>query len=44
MPRDVLADLPGAVAEIRSKEGELLEPIRSDAFTLDGAKQLTGYR
>ena len=44
VPRDVLADLPGAVAEIRSKEGELLELIRSDAFTLDGAKQLTGYR
>lgn len=44
VPREVLADLPGAVAAIRNAEGELLDYVRSDGFTLDGARSLTGYR
>ena len=44
VPRAVLADLPDAVAQIRAAEGELLDYVRSDGFTLDGARSLTGYR
>jgi 4-hydroxy-4-methyl-2-oxoglutarate aldolase len=44
VPRETLADLPGAVAKIRAREGELLDYVRSDAFTVEGARELTGYR
>jgi regulator of RNase E activity RraA len=44
VPREVLADLPGAVDKIRAREGELLDYVRSDAFTVGGAKELSGYR
>jgi regulator of RNase E activity RraA len=44
VPRAVLAELPGAVERIRTSEGELLAYARSDAFTVAGARELTGYR
>jgi regulator of RNase E activity RraA len=44
VPREVLSGLPAAVEAVRSREGELMAFIRSDAFTMDGTKQLTGYR
>jgi regulator of RNase E activity RraA len=44
VPREVLAGLPEAVESVRSKEGELMAFIRSDGFSMDGAKALTGYR
>ena len=45
VPREVLADLPGAVAEIRAaRRASCSSYVRSDAFTLDGASSLTGYR
>lgn len=44
VPREVLAGLPEAVESVRTKEAELMAFVRSDAFTMDGAKRLTGYR
>ncbi len=44
VPRQVLAELPRAVADIREKEGELLALARSDGFTVEAAMSLTGYR
>lgn len=44
VPREVLAELPDAVETVRAREGELMAFIRSDAFTMDGTKSLTGYR
>lgn len=44
VPREVLAGLPQAVQSVRDKEGELMAFARSEGFTLDGAKKLTGYR
>ena len=44
VPREVLTGLPEAVESVRTKEAELMAFVRSDAFTMDGAKRLTGYR
>ena len=44
VPREVLAGLPEAVESVRSKEAELMAFVRGGAFTMDGAKRLTGYR
>ncbi len=44
VPREVLPGLPDAVRRVRDKESELMAFARSDGFTLDGAKRLTGYR
>ena len=44
VPREVLAGLPEAVESVRTKEAELMAFVRGDAFTMDGAKRLTGYR
>lgn len=44
VPREVLAGLPQAVESVRTKEAELMAFVRGDAFTMDGAKKLTGYR
>lgn len=44
VPREALPGLPDAVRRVRDKEGELMAFARSDDFTLDGAKRLTGYR
>ena len=44
VPREVLAGLPEAVESVRSKEAELMAFVRGEAFTMDGAKRLTGYR
>jgi len=44
VPRETLADLPGAVAQVRAREGVLLDYVRSDGFTVAGARDLRGYR
>lgn len=44
VPREVLSGLPEAVESVRNKESELMAFIRSDGFTMDGTKALTGYR
>jgi regulator of RNase E activity RraA len=44
VPREVLAGLPDAVNRVREREGELMAFARSEGFTLEGAKKLTGYR
>ncbi len=44
VPREVLSGLPDAVNRVREREGELMAFARSEGFTLEGAKKLTGYR
>jgi regulator of RNase E activity RraA len=44
VPKEVLGELPGKVASVRDKEGELMAFVRGADFTLEGAKKLSGYR
>jgi regulator of RNase E activity RraA len=43
VPWSVLDVLPNAVAEVRDRERRLMDYIKSDAFTLEGAKAGRGY-
>ena len=44
VPRAALPSLPDAVRRVREQEGELMAFARSEAFSLEGATRLTGYR
>ncbi len=43
VPAEVVADLPQAVAKIRDRERRLIDFIKSNAFTLEGARAGRGY-
>lgn len=44
IPRDTVAGMKEKVDSVRTKESELMAFVRSDAFNLEAAKALTGYR
>jgi len=43
LPPEVIADLPQAVARVRDRERRLMEYVRSEGFTLAGARETSGY-
>jgi regulator of RNase E activity RraA len=43
VPPEVLANLPGAVAEVRDRERRTMDFIKSDAFSLEAVKAGRGY-